>query len=318
MSPEANSADPRPAGAGETPDGQAGLSKHALSFAGVADSYDKARPSYPPEAAAWLVGSTAPLHVLELGAGTGKLTELLVAAGHDVLATDPLPEMLARLVERVPGVRTAVAGAERIPVPTQSVDVVVVAQAFHWFNHPVALDEIARVLRPDGYLALVWNTRDEGIPWVRKLGAIIGGGENGTDLVDPLHESPLFGEVDEAEFRFWQNLRKDDLFDLVRSRSYVAVLPEHERAGVLDRVGALYDDYGRGHDGMKLPYLTRCYRARVLDLPPPRYVEEPVQDEPVELIDGDGTEATGPVPQAPSVRREDPPEDTGTLLIDFR
>ncbi|MFL6060613.1 MAG: class I SAM-dependent methyltransferase, partial [Marmoricola sp.] len=125
MSPEADPAGHRPE---QTSDEQA-RSTHALSFAGVADTYDKARPSYPEDAAAWLVGPER-ARVLELGAGTGKLTELMVAAGHDVLATDPLPEMLVHLATRVPGARTAVASAERIPVPTQSVDVVVVAQAF--------------------------------------------------------------------------------------------------------------------------------------------------------------------------------------------
>ncbi len=293
-----------------TPD----ASTPALSFATVADAYDRARPSYPPEAAAWLVG-TQPATVVELGAGTGKLTELLVAAGHDVIATDPLPEMLARLRERVPGARTAVASAERIPVASRSVDVVVCAQSFHWFNHPVALDEIARVLRPGGVLALVWNTRDEGIPWVRKLSALIGASEAETskDLAGPARDSDLFDDWHEREFRFWQSLRRDGLADLVRSRSYVAVMSDHQRDSLIARVGALYDDYGRGPDGMQLPYLTRCYRTVVSNAPPPPVVVTPVVHEP---YDGEATQAInrGDVPKAaPS----GPSEDPGTLLIDF-
>lgn len=279
------------------------LREHARSFATVAEAYDRARPSYPADAAGWLVGSHRST-VVELGAGTGKLTELLVAAGHDVIATDPLPEMLGHLRTRVPGARVAVATAEQIPVASCSADVVVCAQAFHWFDHDVALPEIARVLRPGGVLALVWNSRDEGIPWVRKLGAIIGSGENRTDLADPAAESDLFGQVEQRDFRFWQSLRKDELFDLVRSRSYVALLDEAERSALLERVGALYDDYGRGPDGMQLPYVTRCYRAVVRHrMAPP---EPPVADL-------DATHPIGRVPHQPA-----PPDDPGTLLIDFK
>jgi SAM-dependent methyltransferase len=271
---------------------------HALSFATVAEAYDRARPSYPADAATWLVGPQRAT-VVELGAGTGKLTELLVDAGHDVIATDPLPEMLSRLRARVPGARSAVATAERIPVASCSADVVVCAQAFHWFDHEVALPEIARVLRPGGVLALVWNARDEGIPWVRKLGAIIGSADNREDLTDPVAQSDQFGEVQAQEFRFWQALRRDDLYDLVRSRSYVALLPDSEREQLLARVGALYDDYGRGPDGMQLPYITRCYRATVRHRMPP----------PVPKV----SDGIGRIPTQAGA-----PDDPGTLLIDFK
>ena len=268
---------------------------HALSFAAVADAYDRARPSYPEEAVGWLVGRQ-PATVVELGAGTGKLTELLVTAGHDVLATDPLPEMLDHLQRRLPDVRTALATAEQIPVAARSVDVVVCAQSFHWFDHDVALPEIARVLRPGGRLALVWNHRDTGIPWVRRLERIIGERDEREENVRPLMQTPHFGWVEEEEFRFWQSLDADLLADLVRSRSYIAVLPEEERAGVLTQVRELYDDYGRGADGMLLPYLTACYRATVVHQepdPPPLQLEDPPTDEP-------------------------PDDDGDALLIDFR
>jgi SAM-dependent methyltransferase len=281
-----------------SPDESAEMRGHALSFAGVAGAYDRARPSYPAEAAAWLVGNQRST-VVELGAGTGKLTELLVAGGHDVIATDPLPEMLGHLSARVPGATVAVATAERIPVASRSVDGVVCAQSFHWFDHHVALPEIARVLRPGGVLALVWNARDEGIPWVRKLSAIIGSADNMTDLAGPAVDSDHFGPVEHEAFRFWQSLRRDDLFDLVRSRSYVALLDDAARDELLGRVGALYDDYGRGPDGMQLPYITRCYRTVVhhqAPAPPPRT-----------------TEVAGRIPS-----QAEPPEDSGTLLIDFK
>ncbi len=282
----------------------------ALSFRSVADVYDRARPEYPAEAAEWLIGSSDPAVVVELGAGTGKLTEALVAAGHQVFATDPLPEMLSRLRRRAPAARTAVATAEAIPLPSRFADVVVCAQSFHWFDHTIALPEIARVLRPGGVLAAVWNTRDEGIPWVRRLSRLIdpsdpvGSGQG--RIVEPLVASEEFTEVERRDFRFWQDLRRDSLLDLVRSRSNVATMAEDERAEVLRRVGELYDEYGRGPDGMRLPYVTRCYRSVVRHhepAPPPRVA---VGDLP--------TVAVSPplVPAQPGA-----PEDPGTTLIAF-
>ncbi len=267
----------------------------ALSFGAVADAYDRGRPGYPTEAARWLAGE-APLRVVELGAGTGRLTEELVRLGHEVLATDPLDEMLAHLHRRLPDVPTARAAAERIPLPNRTVDVAVSAQAFHWFDLDRALPEIARVLQPGGVLALVWNERDERIPWVRRLGQLLGGDqEQDTDPTHALIGSGLFGFVDTATFRFWQPMDRGRLHDLARSRSYVATLLERERADVLTRADALYDEYGRGADGMLLPYVTKCYRA---------VVRHPRDDEP------------DPAPGAAL----DPPtdDDTDALLIDFQ
>ncbi|WP_310961525.1 class I SAM-dependent methyltransferase [Nocardioides terrisoli] len=284
----------------ETPD-------HALSFGAVADAYDRARPSYPAEAARWLTGN-GKLTVLELGAGTGKLTEVLVGAGHRVIATDPLPEMLTRLRARVVPFAIGVSGAEAIPSPSRSVDVVVCAQSFHWFDHARALPEIARVLRPGGVLALVWNQRDEGIPWVKRLGRIIGTEGQDEDLVKPIRDSALFGFIEEAKFRTWQRLDRDSLLDLVRSRSYVATLDDDARLAVLAKVLELYDDYGRGHDGMLLPYVTRCFRATVQHPPdPPPRPERSTEH----AFEATGVEETEP-PEPP-----EPPEDPGTLLIDF-
>ncbi|MFL6021991.1 MAG: class I SAM-dependent methyltransferase [Marmoricola sp.] len=289
--------------------------ERARSFATVAEAYDRARPGYPAEAAEWLIGS-GHQRVLELGAGTGLLTEALVAAGHDVLATDPLPEMLALLRRRVPGVPVAVGTAESIPAPSRSVDVVVCAESFHWFDHQRALAEVARVLRPGGVLALVWNFRDESIPWVRKLGRVITAEADPPDLVDPLRTSETFGFVESREFSFWQNLGRPQLLDLVRSRSYIASMGDAERTDVLDRVGALYDDYGRGPDGMQLRYLTRCYRSAVTNQPPAPVVMTPVREagdpEETQAVPGLGQGAPEPV------RPAGPPEDPGTVLIDFK
>ncbi len=242
----------------------------ALSFGGVAEAYDRARPTYPREAAAWLAGSQH-AHLLELGAGTGKLTEQLLALGHRVVATDPLPEMLQHLVARLPDAQVVLATAEHIPMRARSVDTVVGAQSFHWFDLPRALPEIARVLRPGGHIALAWNLRDERIPWVKRLGALIGTQEQANDPTNALLSSHLFGFVETSTYRFWQPLDRDRLRDLVRSRSNIATMTEQERERVLSQVDVLYDEYGRGADGMLLPYVTHCYKAVVR---PPSLAED--------------------------------------------
>ena len=130
----------------------------------------------------------------------------------------------------------------------------VAAQAFHWFDHDRALPEIARVLKPGGRLALVWNQRDERIPWVRRLGAIIGNQDQLAVRRRRWWTSPLFGDVEDETFRHWQVVDRTSIQDLVLSRSNVAVLDEDGRAAKLAEVLAFYDDYGRGMDGMQLPY----------------------------------------------------------------
>ena len=270
----------------------------ARSFGAVAGAYDRGRPSYPDAAVAWLAGGDAKV-VLELGAGTGKLTRQLVDEGHAVFATEPDEAMLAVLRERVPEVSAKVATAENIPANDRSVDVVVVAQAFHWFDHEVALPEIARVLKPGGHLALVWNFFDQRIPWVRRLVAVVGEhSATSSSASDALDGHELFEPVERTTFAFWQDINRDTLVDIVASRSYVAALADDEREATLDAVRALYDEYGRGHDGMQLPYVTECFRAKVRDL----------RDE---TPDPEGDDAEG----RPRVSDG---TDTDMLLIDFR
>ena len=295
--------------------------RHARSFGPVADAYHRGRPSFPVEAAQWLVGPN-PATVLELGAGTGKLTAVLAELGHDVHATEPDPGMLKVLKRHLPDVRTSESGAEEIPLPDRSVDVVVAAQSFHWFDHERALPEIARVLRPGGFLALVWNNRDTRIPWVRKLGQVLG---DQTHLqvstessVEALVHSELFGFVDEHKVHFWQDVNRESIVDLVSSRSYVATLDEDARAEKLAQVLALYDDYGRGMDGMQLPYYCECFRAQVVDRPeaPPTARSDDADDE----AGAPPADAPAPAPDEEDGddRRVSDGTDTDMLLIDFR
>ncbi len=274
----------------------------AHSFGGVADAYERGRPTYPVEAVQWMLGEQ-PLTVLELGAGTGKLTRVVNQLGHDVHATDPDPAMLEVLEREVPGVRTAEASAEEIPLADASVDAVIAAQAFHWFDLDRALPEIARVLRPGGRVCLVWNYRNEKIPWVRRLGTLIGTQENQQDPAQALIFSERFGFVEDREFTHWQTVDRKSILDLVLSRSNVAVLDERGRDAKLAEVLAFYDEYGRGMDGMQLPYVTRCYRADVLERPPGGDSDDAADHG--DDADGDG----GPPSDGP---------DDDMLLIDFR
>lgn len=231
------------------------------AFADVAGAYERARPGYPDEAVRWLAGEE-PRDVVDLGAGTGKLTRALVALGHRVTAVEPLAEMRAELEAALPGVPALEGSAESIPLPNSCADVVICAQAFHWFEHDVALAEISRVLRPAGRLALAWNSRDDRDPWMARLSAIIGNETvEETDVFPVLEASGLFGPVETARFSFEQRLDRDGLLDLVLSRSYCAKLPPPDREPILAQVGALYDETA-GPDGVALAYVTECFRTR--------------------------------------------------------
>jgi ubiquinone/menaquinone biosynthesis C-methylase UbiE len=240
--------------------GTNGRRERAASFGAVADAYERSRPGYPVDAVRWLAGEN-PCDVVDLGAGTGKLTRTLVDLGHRVTAVEPLPEMLDQLRAAVPEATALQGGAEAIPLPAESADVVTVAQAFHWFDQVPALLEIARVLRPGGHIALVWNVRDESDPLVTELSdAMVG--RTGVDrgAVEPIGESGRFGPVEHATFSHVQEIDRETLRELVLSRSYCAVLSEEERAPVLENVDDLFTEHAR--DGVvRLPYLTECFRA---------------------------------------------------------
>jgi SAM-dependent methyltransferase len=239
----------------------------ARSFGGVAGAYDRGRPSYPPEAISWLLGD-APLEVLDLGAGTGKLTTALLAAGHRVCAVEPLAQMRAVLEQAAPGARALAGTAEQLPLADSSVDAVVVGAAFHWFDQRLALDEIERVLRTPGVLGLLGNAFDVSTAWVASLRGILGP----PALDRPGHWPSTqtlgerFEEVGDREFGHSQTVDRARLRDLVLSRSAVAGADEQDRALVFSEVDALWarEDELLGRTEAQVPWIARVRRCRGL------------------------------------------------------
>jgi SAM-dependent methyltransferase len=234
------------------------VTDHASSFGAAADAYERGRPPYPLEALDWLLPGGEP-RVLDLGAGTGKLTRQLYDRGLDVVAVDPSEGMLGELRRVLPGVPAHLGAAESIPLPDASVDVVLVAQAWHWADPERALPEIARVLTPGGRLGLIWNVRDERTDWVARLGAVIS--SSGTSREHRI--TAPFGPVTTAGFDWAHAIKPDELLDLVASRSGIILLPADQRAAVLAQVRQLMATHpallGRGE--YDLPYVTECARA---------------------------------------------------------
>jgi SAM-dependent methyltransferase len=236
-------------------------------YDGVAREYERGRPGYAPEAVAHLLHVTAlqpGATVLDLGAGTGKLTRMLDAAGLAVVAVDPSASMLSRLEVASPHVRTAVGTAEAIPLADRSVDVVVAAQAFHWFDAARALPEIGRVLTPRGWLALFWNRRDEEDPLQRLLAELTDPPERGTprgwqlDIAAIVAASGLFEPVQRYEFAHVQPTDESALVDRLRSSSYVAALSVEERASLEKRLRRELERLGPPR---RLAYKTLLYVA---------------------------------------------------------
>jgi SAM-dependent methyltransferase len=238
--------------------------EQALSFGGAVEEYERARPTYPSEAADWAIPATAKT-VVDVGAGTGKFTRSLVAKGLEVFAVEPDDTMRGTLGKSLPGV-TALAGtAEHVPLPDDSVDVVTVAQAWHWMDHEVAKAEFARVLRPGGTLALVYNIRDERVDWVEKLGAIMHRSEAERMLEDEVTIGPPFGPTEVAQFDWAMLSNLDALIELVKSRSYVITATPAIRERYFDGIRNLVatDPELMLRDSFPLPYSTFVFRAQL-------------------------------------------------------
>jgi len=212
---------------------------HGFAGEGAARAYEQARPSYPAEAVAHVVGhgGIGPgRRVLDLAAGTGKLTRLLVPTGAEVVAVEPVEEMRARIGA---GARVLAGTAEAIPLDDASADAVTVAQAFHWFDGPLALAEIHRVLRPGSALALVWNRRPLDDPLHARIEALIRPHRGSAPSYASgawrraLDGSALFGPLEERTFAHERAVDADALADRVGSMSFVAALDAGPRAEIV-------------------------------------------------------------------------------------
>jgi SAM-dependent methyltransferase len=241
------------------------------SFGEIAAAYDAYRPEWPAPTAAWLTGTEeggpaagARLDVLDLGAGTGKLTRSLVAAGHRVTAVDPSDGMLAVLAARLPEVRTVQASAEALPLPDDSFDVVTVAQAWHWFDQEMVAAECVRVLRPGGLLAIAWHLHAPDEPLDVAVKAVVGTSEY--QLREAIqHRTALelpapFVELERTTFDYAMRTTPEGLAAVTSTWSYVAVREDRDQLlAAVEQIGRRFADA----DGtVIMPHVTYCYRAR--------------------------------------------------------
>ena len=242
----------------------------AEGYQANADRYVKGRPDYPPEITTWLrdtIGLHAGMTVIDLGAGTGKFTPRLLETGAQVIAVEPVAQMLEKLSAVLPQVKTLAGTAESIPLPDESVDAVVCAQSFHWFATARALAEIQRILKPGGKLGLVWNMRDARVSWVRKLNQIVDRHEGDAPRFYTGEWRKLFpfkglDALQEQVFMLGhQGAVEDVIFNRVRSTSFIAALPPQQQEQVIEQIRQLVAEEGelQGKDSVTVPYQTKAY-----------------------------------------------------------
>lgn len=242
-----------------------------MGFGREAEVYERSRPSYPPDAVAWIVEHLrigAGATVVDLAAGTGKLTRLLAPTAARLLAVEPLPAMSQVLRRVLPGVPVVAGAAEALPLRASSVDAVCVAQAFHWFDAAEAFAELARALRPGGRLGILWNARDRHVDWVDRVWTIMDGVERHAPWRDhdtgrdpALGGHPAFGPVHAATFHHRQATTPEGVVERMQGVSHVAAMEPEARAAVLGAVREILDTHPatRGRPQLQLPYRVDCY-----------------------------------------------------------
>ena len=251
---------------------------HGSSFGVAATAYAEHRPDYALAAVRWALEPAPGPRVLDLGAGTGKLTGALAALGAEVVAVEPDPAMLAELRRTLPEVRALPGRAEAIPLPDGSVDAVLAGHALHWFDMAVAGPEIARVLVPGGILAGLWNVVDDRVGWVARLERISGSAvigprdtfsswraETAAAHLPGSGMAARFGSAEQAEFPHGQRRTASSLAAALATRTGLLVMPEHERQATLGRISAcLTATPETARAEFTLPMLTGVLRARRL------------------------------------------------------
>jgi SAM-dependent methyltransferase len=245
------------------------------SFGAAAVAYAEHRPDYAGAAVRWALEGAPGRRVLDLGAGTGKLTAGLLALGVEVTAVEPDAEMLAELRRALPDVPALQGGAEAIPLPDGSVDAVLAGNAMHWFDIDVAGPEIARVLAPGGILAGLWNILDDRVDWVAGLAQVSGSAAIGprdtpaswraetADMHLPKSGAPArFGSPEQAEFPHGQRRTADSLVATLATRAGMLVMPEEEREATLGRIREYLGSRAETARGeFTLPMLTCVLRT---------------------------------------------------------
>ncbi|MCC3763487.1 class I SAM-dependent methyltransferase [Glycomyces sp. TRM65418] len=252
--------------------------RHASSFGAAASAYAEHRPDYAQAAVRWALEPAPGPRVLDLGAGTGKLTATLIAMGVDVVAVEPDPAMLTELRRSLPGVDAQSGSAEAIPLPDASVDLVLAGNAMHWFDMAVAGPEIARVLAPGGILAGLWNVIDDEVEWAAGLARVSGGAAIGprdtpaswrTETADmhlPKNGAPArFGSPEQASFPHGQRRTAESLVATLATRAGMLVMPDPEREAALGRIRAYLATRPETADGeFTLPMQTAVLRVQRL------------------------------------------------------
>ncbi|MDT7804431.1 MAG: hypothetical protein QOI78_7864 [Actinomycetota bacterium] len=242
--------------------------RQAASFGSRAGAYAEHRPDYSGEAIEWgLAGADGtPRRVLDLAAGTGKVTTSLVELGLDVTAVEPDPEMLAELSRLLPSVTALEGRAEQIPLPDASVDAVFVGQAFHWFDVEPAMTEMARVLRPGGVFVPMWNYEDDSVPWVAEFteSARMGGGRRpDTDGDGQPATHPAFAPFEGGRFRHAHRRTADSLVETLQTYSRVIVSDPAETAPLVAQVRHFLETNPATASGeFDLPLITWTFRSR--------------------------------------------------------
>ncbi|MBM0275634.1 class I SAM-dependent methyltransferase [Micromonospora tarensis] len=239
---------------------------HALSFGAAASDYDRFRPRYPEAAVRWALDGLGTARVVDLAAGTGILTRALLDLGHEVVPVEPDPEMRAQLAESTPGTTALAGSAESVPLPDSTADAVLAGTAYHWFDREPAHTEIARVLRPGGIFAPIWNIRDGSVDWVAELGRIAHFGDKSASLVigEYADFGPAFDAVETREFTHHTTLTPDELFGMIRTRSYWLTASTDDQQRVQRELAELLDSHPAlvGRETIELPYRTLVLRAR--------------------------------------------------------
>jgi SAM-dependent methyltransferase len=236
------------------------------NFGSIAELYERVRPGYPAEAVAWFLSDGVPvsreLRIADVGTGTGKLTDALLASGRAVTAVDPDPGMLAVLSAKHPEVTTVTGTAEQLPFADGTFDVVTFGQSWHWVDPPRGSAEVARVLRPGGHLGLFWNIRDAREPWVAELADILGhqsADELMLDAGGPVVTEPLQFDA-MREFAWTSTIDVATLVDLAATHGFVITASEADRRQMLDAVRALGERVAEADGMLRLPYRLYVYR----------------------------------------------------------